>query len=220
MSDAPTVRWMLSLALLVAGGCVETRFESPLGDHAAPCDARWKGLWIPSDETPPRTGGANTAFDVDDGCGLTLLDRPAPGGALTRVHVPLAYVHAGGNDYLVVTEHAARELVALPPPHGVQPAPETAYFFIRYDVRGDRIRLYQVDTARVARLVIDGMLDGTVDKHANELHVFVQGDRTRMLERVRTLSVFEDRPSLQLVRSTRTVAEFEHLPLQGHGGTR
>ena len=60
--------------LLTLAGCVETRFESPLGDNIETCDAGWKGLWVSADESnhdrPDETDGwgrrsalcANEAF--------------------------------------------------------------------------------------------------------------------------------------------------------------
>jgi hypothetical protein len=220
MNVAPLVRCVFALVFLVLTGCVETRFESPLGDNIETCDARWKGLWKQTDEERARNGEESTAFHVDDDCEFTVLDQPEKGGFLKRVHVPLNYVHAGGNDYLVVAESAVRGLVTLKPPHAVEPTPEKTYFFARYRVRGDRIEVYSVDSARAARLVIDGKLDGTIDKSANELHVFVRGNRAHMLELVRNESIFESKPSLQLMRSRQTLAEFENsLQQAAHGKT-
>ena len=76
-------------------------------------------------------------------------------------------------------------------------------------VRGDRIQLFTVDSKRAARLVIDGKLDGTVDKTRNGLRVYVRGDRSRMLGMVREHAIFEDKPTLELVRSKLGVDAFE-----------
>jgi hypothetical protein len=201
--------FVMTLTLAALAGCVETRFESPLGDNIETCDARWKGLWVPTDEERAKNGDDATAFHVNDDCEFTVLEQPEKDGPLKRLHVPINYVHANGNDYIVVSEAAVKGLVTLKPPHSIDPAPEKDYFFARYRVRGDRIELYSVDSAKVARLVVDGKVDGTVDKRANELHVFVRGNRARMLELVRTESIFEDKSSLQLARSRQTLADFE-----------
>lgn len=197
------------LAIATLAGCVETRFEAPLGDNIETCDARWKGLWVPTDEERAKNGDDATAFHVNDDCEFTVLEQPEKGGPLKRLHVPINYVHAHGNDYIVVSESAVKGLVTLKPPHAVDPTPEKDYFFARYRVRGDRIELYAVDSAKVAKLVVDGKVDGTVDKRANELHVFVRGNRARMLDLVRAESIFEDKSSLQLARSHQSLAEFE-----------
>jgi hypothetical protein len=210
MSLTPLRHAVALLALLLAG-CVETRFESPLGDNIETCDARWKGLWIGADEA--RRGELDlddvAAFHVAANCEFSVLDQAEPGGPLKRVHVPLNFVHAGGRDYIVVADTSLAGLVKLDPPHGVDPAPRKSYFFARYRVRGDRIQLYMVDSKRAARLVVDGKLDGTVEKTRNELRVYVRGDRARMLAMVREHAIFEDKPTLELVRSKLDVDAFE-----------
>ena len=85
----------------------------------------------------------------------------------------------------------------------------SALFFARYRVRGERIELYPVDDEAVAKLVIDGKLDGTVDKTRNELRVYVRGSRAQMLALVREHAIFEDKPTLELVRRHEDVAAFE-----------
>lgn len=201
MKVAMPVRYALISALLALSGCVETRFEASLTDAGTGCDTRWAGQWNEVDDrASARPDRPATVLSVDAGCVFTVIE-PDKAGAAKRVRIPTRSVHARGDDYLVVADDALGGLVELQPPHAVDPPPQPAYFFARYRVRGDRIDLYTVDSARVARLVIDGKLDGTVDKRANELHVFVRGDRTRMLALVRDASVFEARPSLRLVRS-------------------
>jgi hypothetical protein len=199
---------LLSFALaLLAGlalqGCVETRFESPLGDNIETCDAHWKGLW--ADDKPEHDTGA---IFVDDECRFIVLDQPEKGGPLKQIHVPMNYVHVDGKDYLVVADVALKGLVELKPPHAVEPEPAKSFFFARYHVHGDRLEINQVDSERVAKLVIDGKLDGTIDKTASQLHVFVRGDRTHMLEIVHGQSIFENKATV-LRRRQETVDEFE-----------
>jgi hypothetical protein len=208
MNPAHCLRLAFVLATLALAGCIETRFESPLGDNIETCDARWKGLWTGVDKDVD-LGKDVTAFHVNDDCEFAVLDQPEPGGPLKRVRVPLNYVHAGGRDYIVVADTALAGLVKLQPPHGIDPVPQKSFFFARYRVRGDRIELYPVDSRRTAALVIDGTLDGTVDKTRNELRVYVRGSRTQMLAMVRENAIFEDKPTLELVRSHHDVAAFE-----------
>ncbi|MEO7430756.1 MAG: hypothetical protein ABIR62_01655 [Dokdonella sp.] len=204
---SPLLSMLLTLATLA--GCVETRFESPLGDNIETCDARWKGLWLPTDAERAKNGDDATAFHINDDCEFTVIEQPEKGDPLKRLHVPINYVHANGNDYIVVAESAVKGLVSLNPPHAIDPAPDKDYFFARYRVRGDRIEVFAVDSTKVAKLVVDGKVDGTVDKRANELHVFVRGNRARMLELVRHESIFEDTSSLQMQRSRLSLADFE-----------
>ena len=202
--NAPHRLLLLLLAAVVLGGCVETRFESPLGDNIETCDTRWKGLW-----GDPESTSEPSAIYVDDECRFIVLDQPEKGGPLKQIHVPMNYVHADGKDYLVVADVALKGLVDLKPPHGIDPPPDKSFFFARYRVRGDRIEIEQVDSERVAKLVIDGVLDGTVDKTANDLHVYVRGSRARMLEIVRTQAIFKTKRPTKLVRRKQSVEEFE-----------
>ena len=199
-----------TVALLLAlGGCVETRFEAPLGDNIETCDARWKGLWNDAGSaTEP------SAVFVDDDCRFIVLDQPERGGPLKQIHVPVNFVHADGKDYLVVADTALKGLAEIKAPHGIEPAPDKSFYFVRYHLRGDRIELDQVDSERVAKLVVDGTLEGTVDKTANELHVFVRGTRTRMLEIVRTQPIFDSKRPTVLAKRKQTIEEFERTVLE------
>jgi hypothetical protein len=196
----------VSAALLA--GCVETRFESPLGDNIETCDARWKGLWLGAPDNPAERNDA-TAFYVNDACEFIVVDQPEKHGPLKQVHVPINYVHADGKDYIVVADTAVKSLVDIRPPHGVTPLPDKSFFFARYRVRGDRIELNQVDDARVAGLVVAGKITGTVDKTENELHVYVRGTRAQMLDLVHKESIFKESDPLKLVRSRQTLDEYE-----------
>jgi len=200
---------LLAFGLLALTGCVETRFESPIGDNIETCDAGWKGLWVDTDDAKrdrPEASGA--AFYVNDACEFLVIDQPEPRGALKQIHVPVNYVHADGKSYLVVADVAIKGLAEVKPPHGVTPVPDKSFFFARYALRGDRLDIYQVDSTRVAKLVIDGKLDGTVDKTQNELHVYVRGTRANMLDIVKTQPIFDDKP-FSLKRSRQSLEEYE-----------
>ena len=204
-----TFRCLLALGLLALAGCVETRFESPIGDNIETCDAGWKGLWVDTDEAKrdrPEASGA--AFYVNDACEFIVLDQPEPNGALKQIHVPVNYVHADGKSYVVVADVAIRGLANVKAPHGVTPVPEKSYFFARYALRGDQLDVYQVDSARAAKLVIDGKLDGTVDRTQNELHVYVRGTRANMLDIVKTQPIFDEKP-FSLKRSRLSLEDYE-----------
>jgi len=204
------LRWIAGAGLLATlGACVETRFESPLGDNIETCDIKWKGLWGDADSaTEPG------AIYVDDDCRFIVLDQPERGGPLKQIHVPMNFVHADGKDYLVVADSALKGLVELKPPHGIDPAPDKSFFYARYRLRGDRVELNQVDSEAVAKLVIDGKLEGTVEKVANDLHVYVRGNRARMLEIVRTQPIFQTKSPTVLVKRKQSLEEFERAVLE------
>jgi hypothetical protein len=200
----------LALGAAVLCGCVETRFESPLGDNIETCDARWKGLWIVDGSLKDDVG----AFWIDEACRFTVLDQPERGAPFKQIHVPVNYVHDKGKDYLVVTDVALKSLVELKPPYAIDPAPQKSFFFARYNLRGNHLEISGVDTEAVAKLVVDGKLQGTISKTASELHVFVRGDRAAMLEIVRSNAIFGVKPTLVLNRANETPAEYEKMVIQ------
>ena len=203
MNSAVRLLCMLAAAASLTG-CVETRFESPLGDNIETCDTHWKGLW-----TDPESSDEPSAIYVDEECHFMVLDQPEKSGPIKRIHVPMNYVHADGKDYIVIADSSLKGLVELKPPYGIDPAPEKSFFFARYQIHGDRLEVNQVDSERIAKLVIDGKIDGSVSKTGNDLHVFVRGNRARMLEIVRTQSIFQTKSQTKLVRRKQTVDEFE-----------
>ncbi len=191
-------------------GCVETRFESPLGDNIETCDVRWKGLWT-VDKSPKDDAGA---FWIDNECHFTVLDQPERGAPFKQIHVPVNYVHDKGKDYLVIADVSLKGLVELKTPYGIDPAPQKSFFFARYSMRGDRIEITDVESEATAKLVVEGKLQGTVSKTANELHVYVRGDRAAMLEIVRANSIFAGKPGLSLNRSSQTPGDYEQSVIQ------
>lgn len=196
---------ILAVSASLLGGCVETRFESQLGDNIETCDARWKGLWIGADADADDDG----AIYVDAECRTFMLDQTEKLGPLKQIPIPINFVHDGRDDYLVIADNNLKGLVDLPAPYSIDPKPEKSFFFARYRFRGNRLDLSEVDSKRVATLVIDEKLDGSVAKSQNELHVYVRGDRQRMLEIARKQHIFVDKPSTVLVRSKLDAAGYE-----------
>jgi hypothetical protein len=194
----------VALSAIALAGCSETRFESPLGGRQESCDARWKGLWIGTDPADQ-----SAAVYVDGTCRLFVIDKPAPNKPVRRVELPVRYKHVDGRDYLSVEAAAFKELADLDPPYAIEPAPAHAYFFARYAISGDRLEIDMVNSKRVARLVIDDKIDGTVGKSGNGLHVFVRGDPARMLEIVRNEPIFDGVTPTILVRSKQSADAFE-----------
>jgi hypothetical protein len=194
----------------ILGGCTETRFAALPGDTLDTCDPRWKGLWGPGDEEPNN----RTAIFVDDTCHVVVLDQPEKTGPLKRVSLPVNFVHVDGKDYVIVADSALKDLVKIGPVYGVDPVPEKAFYFLRYQAGKDRIELFPVDSERVAKQIIDRKLDGTVSKTQNELHAFVSGDRAHMLEILRHGSIFASKPDIKLARLKQSVGEFERSVMQ------
>ena len=204
------IRWILALCVFISlGACTETRFESTPGDEIVACDPAWKGLWVDASADASTAEPDELAFLVDQECRFFMLERPEKDGPPKQIHIPVNYVHDRGKDYVVVADSQLGEVVKLDPVHGIKPAPAKSFFIARYQVDHDRLRIWQVDSKRTAHLVIDDILDGTVDSASKELHVYVRGDRAKVLDILRTQKIFEDTPGADVRRIKLSLEEYE-----------
>ncbi|MBK8124887.1 MAG: hypothetical protein IPK54_15215 [Dokdonella sp.] len=140
---------------------------------------------------------------------LPFLERPEKDAPPKQIHIPINFVHDRGKHYLVIADNQLAGLVDLDPVHGITPPPEKSFFLARYQRSGDRLRIFQVDSRKAARLVIDKALEGTVDSSANELHVYIKGSPQEVLEMLRKQDLFEDKSDTVVKRSTLDLDEYE-----------
>ncbi len=215
------IQWIAGIcALLALGACTETRFESPPGDEIVVCDPAWKGLWVSTSENPANHEADELAFLVDQECRFFMLERPEPDGPPKQIHIPLNFVHDRGKHYVVVADNQLGETVKLDPVHGIEPAPAKSFFIERYQIDHDHMRIWEVDSKRTAHLVIDNVLDGTVNRAHNELHVFVRGDSARILEILRKQKIFEDKAGAEVRRIKMSLEEYEQQRSARRAGKR
>lgn len=196
-------------AFLLMCACTETRFESPPGDAIESCDPAWKGLWLDASENASADDKDDVAFLVDQECRFLLLERPEKDGPLKQIHIPLNFVHDRGKHYLVVADDQLAGVVDISPVHRMKPAPAKAFFMARYELNKDKLSIFDVDSTRVAHLVIDEKIEGTVDSGDKELHVFVKGNRQQILEVLRKHDLFEAKSETEATRSKQTLDEYE-----------
>jgi hypothetical protein len=205
-----TLRMIMLASLVVAlGACTETRFESPPGDEIVSCDPGWKGLWVDASANASADEPDELAFLVDQECRFIYLERPEKDGPPKQIHVPVNYVHDHGKHYLVIADNQLEGVVNLAPVHGIKPAPAKSFFIARYELSGDHLRIYQVDTKRTAHLVVDDAIDGTIDAAHNELHVFIQGDRAKILDILRKQKIFEQKAGAEVRRIKLGLEDYE-----------
>lgn len=200
----------LIACLMWLTACSETRFESPPGQNIALCDTHLAGLWLAVDSKPGELDG----FDIDPECRTRILTRTEAGGPVQAIRVPVNFVHQRGKHYVVVADEALKGLVELPPIHGVNPVPKRNFFIVRYEVHGDRLRLFNVDDRGAAHAILDGTLEGTISSTLDELHVYVRGSREQILLALDTPGLFERKASSVLRRRDVTLEEAmrEKLP--------
>lgn len=194
---------------LLLCACTETRFESPPGDNIEACDPAWKGLWVDASEDTSEKDADDVAFLVDQECRFLLLERPEKDGPLKQIHIPMNFVHDRGKHYLVVADNQLGGVVDVGPVHRMKPSPAKAFFIARYEMNRGKLDIHDVDSSRVAHLVVDGVIDGTVDSGDKELHVFVKGDRHQILEILRKHDLFKSKPQAEARRSKQSLEEYE-----------
>jgi len=56
---------------------------------------------------------------------------------------------------------------------------------------------------------VDNVLDGTIDRRKNELHVYVRGDPAAILDILRTQDLFESKPGAEVRRVPLSLEEYE-----------
>jgi hypothetical protein len=195
--------------LLTLAACNETRFESPPGDRIEACDVRWKGLWIDDSASASKDEPDELAFLVDPECQFQMIERPEKDGPPKLIHVPLNVVHDGGKDYLVVADNQLSGVVTVDPVHGVDPVPEESFYLARYELKGERMTIFSIDSTRVAHRILDKDLEGTIDSRQNDLHVFVKGDRARILEILRKYDLFEAKPGAEVRKIPLSLEDYE-----------
>lgn len=200
----------LLACLMWLAACSETRFESPPGQNIERCDTDLRGLWLAVESKPGELDG----FDIDAECHTRILTRTEAGGPVQAIQVPVNFVHHRGKHYVVVADEALKGLVELPPIHGVNPVPKRNFFIVRYEVHGDRLRLFNVDDRGAAHAILDGTLEGTISSTLDELHVYVRGSREQILLALDTPGLFERKASSVLRRRDVTLEEAmrEKLP--------
>ncbi|MEZ5455109.1 MAG: hypothetical protein R3F04_03210 [Lysobacteraceae bacterium] len=186
----------LIACLFSLAGCTETRFESPPGQNIERCDTNLRGLWLAVDSKPGELDG----FDIDAECRTRILTRTEAGGPAQAIQVPVNFVHHRGKHYVVVADEALKGLIELPSIHGVNPVPKRNFFIVRYDVRGDRLRLFNVDDRAAGHAILDGTLEGTISSTLDELHVYVRGTREQILQALDTPDLFERKATSVLRR--------------------
>lgn len=204
------IRSLCCLCVLFAlAACTETRFESTPGDKILGCDPAWKGLWVDDSSDASTSEPDELAFRVDPECRFFILERPEKDGPPKEIHIPVNYVHDQGKHYLVIADDQLKEIVDLAPLHGIKPAPKKSFFIARYEISNDRLRVYTVDSKRTATLVVDDVLDGTVDASNKQLHVYIQGDRANILDIVRSKKIFDDKPGTEVRRIKLSLEQYE-----------
>lgn len=205
-------------AILVLSACSETRFESTPGDEIVVCDPAWKGLWVDASTNASKSEPDELAFRVDQECRFFMLERPEKDGPPKQIHIPINFVHDQGKHYLVIADNQLGEVVDLAPAHGIKPAPKKSFFIARYEIDNDRLRIYPVDAKRTATMVIDDALDGTVDASNRQLHVYIQGDRAKVLDIVRHRNIFEEKPGADVRRIKLSLEDYERKRSARRGG--
>ncbi len=194
---------VLSIAFALLAGCVQTRFESLPGDQVEACDARWVGNWrvvITGEDDDPDELHASIGADCNE---IRLFED---GKADDKNDARLHFAKVGNLSVLAVQilddKHDKAEASADKQPDG--------YHYFRYVARARQIDLHAIDHERVAHLLVDGKLRGSIELNSqgtrakrprhDTLDNFVAGDPSAMAKAVRSRGLFKRRPHIALIR--------------------
>jgi len=190
---------LIRLFLLLAGaqlalvGCEEVEFQSPPSWPVEQCDARFVGDWRVEDvQSGDDQSGAVTYIRVADDCSSWLgveVDGDDPAQIKVEdMQADMELVFARSEDYqfVVSLDKDGEPAEAAAKPKG--------YVLVSYESVGEGFELRLLDPEKTAHLIVDGTIDGwlekrdraadgSVDPYARSFFVYVFGDpkRTRQL---------------------------------------
>lgn len=166
----------LALAALALPACQSTMLESLPTGAATACPAEWRGAWIALDtDTGARedagfvVAAVPARADAATGdCALTLVEEHE--GKPRELRFTPRFASARGAQLVLFGhEDAARMLEPDAPP-------KAGWYPFEWRRSGDVLVLRAPDHRRIATLVVNGALDGSVSWGDNEGFVFVAGD--------------------------------------------
>lgn len=190
------------LAVCLLAGCEQTRFESLPGEQIESCDPRWVGNWrFVSFEDDDEDDVVHVSINAD--CTEV---RTIEEGKQEDLGATLRFARVGN---LAIIATMLDE--DSPKADGDEAKRPPGYHYFRYQVRRDRITLYDVDHRRVAHWLIDGKLRGSTEftsgqpggrrlRHGETLDNFITGDAQAMASAARLHSLFKRRPYIALIR--------------------
>jgi hypothetical protein len=201
------------VALAALAGCDETNFQSPPARVMQSCDPHFVGSWLVTDT------GTSPSCDDHELCELLIVDENC-----SSWHLAEGNGEASDEDrrkeqetHIAFADLRGRKLVTMSAdledsdPMRVHYHWQQHYAYFRYEIAGDTIRLYMVDSKRVAQLIESKAVAGETkikDAHkprqghvsVSTLTNYVVGD-ARAMERVVLLpGVFQDSPVVLLKR--------------------
>jgi hypothetical protein len=162
------------LALALLSGCSTTTFESPPSGTQVACDPRLVGQWLSGEWTErdarePRRGHEDTEriSILPKDCGLIRRDTGQCPSDL--IGYRFSYLPDAAGGYIVATQAtpatqpaSCRRMQEDDSEDDREPR-QDGYMILRYAVAPDRIAIHSIDTVRVARLIAEGTLPGSVE---------------------------------------------------------
>ena len=156
----------IAVGALALSACQSTMLESLPTGTATACPAEWRGAWIALDAD----SGAHedAGFVVDGACTLTLVEEHE--GKPRELRFTPRFASARGAQLVLFGHEDAAPLIEPQAPA------KAGWYPFEWRRNDDVLVLRAPDHRRIATLVVNGALDGTVTWGENEGHVFVTGD--------------------------------------------
>ncbi len=155
----------LVLLCLTAGlisGCESTSFESIPKGVSDTCEQNWPGGWIALDETGH---DADFAVFIDKDCTVTNVTGKTPG-----VTARARFFTLQAQNYVVLNAIEAQRLLEVEPdnkPVSSEPPNAGGYFILRWSYDNGYLAISAPEHRRVASLIINGAIDGSVERQPN-----------------------------------------------------
>jgi hypothetical protein len=197
-----------ALCLVTAAlcGCVDTIFESLPGKNISPCDQRFVGKWRLVGNEKERKNDENLFIVVDADCKALHLFEDGKDDTDTDAKTHLTFASVSAKSVLAVKFDDDGQ-------HTEKPDWSNGYHYFLYDLHKGEIHLRAADDKQVARLIVDGKLQGRTEAISKNpggrtegegmsLHNYVAGDAEAMAKAVEVRGIFADAPYLTLKPAT------------------
>ena len=159
-------RLVAALVALALSACQSTMLENLPADAASECPAEWRGAWIALDADSGRHEDAG--FVVDGACALTLVEIHQ--GKPRELAFTPRFARARGKQVVLFASGEAARMLEQDPPE------KPGWYPFEWRRHDDVLVLRAPDHRRIATLVVNGALDGSVSWSKNDAFVFVAGD--------------------------------------------
>jgi hypothetical protein len=178
---------VLLLVCIALTGCESTTFDSMPAGASDACPVNWPGGWIAIDDQGHDDPGF--AVFVSPQCAIENVSvtekSPAP-AALKPM-----FWHNAGHEYALLGVIDSYSLMAEKRDADSVPAP--GYFMLRWEIENQQMALRAPAHKRVATLIVNGAIDGSVErKKDRSLHNVINANPEQLRTLLQAIDLYDD----------------------------